>query len=78
MTSDSRRIQEESDITRCIASYQTLQILMKMFNKFLKYGIMPGLMICTIAIQILGTYVCINLHAEIKNAGFPDLSPSRD
>ncbi|OXA61962.1 hypothetical protein Fcan01_00083 [Folsomia candida] len=54
----------------CEMLYRKIQVLEKSVNAYLSERILPAIIICLPAIQIVALFVCINLHGEIKMPGF--------
>ncbi|OXA61399.1 Light-independent protochlorophyllide reductase subunit B [Folsomia candida] len=54
----------------CIHLYRSMQILEKIFNDFVRERVLPAILFCTPAVQVVGMYVGINLQSEIAMPGF--------
>ncbi|OXA48545.1 Ubiquitin-like modifier-activating enzyme 1 [Folsomia candida] len=50
--------------------YKRIQLVEKSFNNFTKNQILPFLISCAVALEVLALFVCIDLHKQIEMPGF--------
>ncbi|OXA49897.1 hypothetical protein Fcan01_15891 [Folsomia candida] len=63
-------ILNSEDKDNCVRLYCSIQILEKWFNSFVMDKILPCVIICVPALEIVALFVCVNLHQDISGLGF--------
>ncbi|OXA40279.1 hypothetical protein Fcan01_24857 [Folsomia candida] len=69
-TGQIERIRTTPDLQACIKLYKYIQIYEKSFNAFLQPRVIPAIITCVPAIQIIALYVCLNHNEDIEMPGF--------
>lgn len=54
----------------CVHIYRCIQLLEKCLNDFLMVKIVPALITFVPGIQILGQYICVKMHHDVRMPGF--------
>ncbi|OXA41246.1 hypothetical protein Fcan01_23988 [Folsomia candida] len=65
-----RQIVTGHDKHGCILLYRCIHILEKSYNTAMMHGLLPAMIFCSPAVQVVGLFVCISFRDELENPEF--------